>query len=445
MKKSFLLAALIALFVSGSFRLSAQSATLVPVIADDNAVMLKVSDNGLWAVGYYNSDGNEIGGTLWNLSTYEATQLSTGSNICSAHDLTDDGSLVVGSFQEKPAYWQNGVWTILPMPAGGVIGQVVSVTPDGSKMGGRVWNASMTISHACIWENNELVDLNIPLVDHMGENANFNEIVGISADGNTILGCLNYNVLPNRTAFILKNGNFIMFGAQYYDPNQGGDEYNFFDVLSMSPDGKYVTGDMYYVAEIWVNEYYCPFRYDVENDVVLLYANDEEMASFAVDNAGTLYGASPLNYPLRSPYFVKDGQWVSFEQEIVNTYGIDIFEQTAYDGLGSIFSVSADGKTIVGTNGVAKNNWVFKIGSITGLENKQAASPMKAFVKGNKLILSGEVKDYSLYDLQGKRMMGSIVNGVALFDVSHLPEGIYVVRMSDSANNSHSSKVRIGN
>lgn len=444
MKRSFLFTALFLMAIMGHSRLVSQTATLVPVVADDNAIMFKVSDNGLWAVGYYGSEGNDVGGTLWNLTTYEATHLSDANGVAAAYDVSNDGSIVVGSYQNKPAYWQNGSWHVLPLPGIATIGEVRAVTPDGSKMGGRAFNSSLTVSYACVWENDQLVELNLPDVDRFGDNANFNEIVAFSADGNTILGCLNYNVLPNRTAFVIKDGEYIMFGAQYYDPATGGDEYNFYDVLSMSPNGRYVTGDIYWIEEVWTNEYYCPFRYDVVTDEVELFLDDVEMASFASDNDGVLYGANPLNFPMRNPYFVKNGQWVSFEQEIINTYGIDIHEQTGYDGLGNIFSVSADGKTIVGTNGVTKYNWVFKIGSITGIESpKSSDNPMKAVIKGQRLALGGKVKSYAVFDMQGKRVMGGQVVGAPLYDISQLPVGTYIVHMTDASNNTASSKVAI--
>ncbi len=163
-----------------------------------------------------------------------------------------------------------------------------------------MFSENWTNCYACVWENGELIDVNHAEVDRLGENATFNEINEISADGSTILGCLNYAVLPNRTAFIIKDGEYREFGDWVYDPEQGGNEYNFYDVLSLSPNGKWITGDIYYVAEEWVNEYFCPFRYDVENDVVELFTNDSEVASFAADDNGNLSGATPLSFPIRS-------------------------------------------------------------------------------------------------------------------------------------------------
>ncbi len=444
MKKMLLIPFLTTLLLLNAFVSVSQEATLVPLIASDNSIVRSVSSNGLWATGYYNSDGFDFGATLWNLSTYEEIKLSDPNMPSAANAVTNDGQIVVGSYNDMPAYWQDGVWTFLPLPIEEGIGEVTTVTPDGSIMAGRVFTPSMGEAYACLWENGELVDLNLPDKDRLGGNAYFNEINAVSDDGNTILGCLNYNILPDRTAFIIRDGEYRMFGAEHYDPQTGGDEYNFYDVLSMSKDGNWVTGDIYWVEEMWTSEYFCPFRYDVVNDEVELFLNDAEVASFAVDNDGNLYGATPLNYPLRSALVLRNGQWVSFEQIIMLEYGIDVFEATGYNELSNIFCVSADGKTVAGTDGIVKYNWVLKTDVTTGIDNQVLSNPMQAVVKGNKLVLGGKVKTLTVCDLQGKTVMSHEVNGMPIFDISHLPASIYIVNMSDASQHTVSTKVYMG-
>ncbi len=446
MKPNLLKKLLAVTMLIGSTALFAQTVTLVPVISEDGSIMRKVSDNGLWAAGYYSAEGSYFGATIWNLSTYEAIKLTEPDQQAGVSDITNDGSIAVGSYNDKPAYWSNGTWVMLPMPEGGALGEVVSVTPDGSKMVGRVYSSNWATGYACMWENGVLVDVNHSDIDHMGETANFNEFNAISADGNTILGCLNYTVLPNRTAFIMRNGEYNMFGAQWYDMEQGGDEYNFYDILSMSPNGNWVTGDMYYVKEIWDNEYYCPFRYDVENDIVELFVDNAEVASFAVDDNGNLYGATPLNYPLRSALVLRDGEWVSFDEVVQNEYGIDIQEATGYEELVNIFSVSADGKTIVGVSGLGTYNWVLKINDNTSITDINKENPMKAIVKENHLLVGGKVANVMVCDIQGRIVLNEQLNGkTPVFNISHLTSGIYIVKMTDKNNNVISDKIWVGN
>lgn len=446
MKKTLLLQSFIALFLMSSLSVFSQSATLVPVESDDGAIMIKVSDNGLWAAGYFEEDAMYLGATIWNLTTYEATKLVAAGEQGAVFDVTNDGKMAVGCYNNIPAYWENGIWTELPLPIENGTGRVNTVTPDGTIMAGRVFSPDETEGFACIWENGELMPVTHPREDRFGDDAYFNEMVATSADGTIELGCLNYVVLPNRTAFIMKDGEYIMFGDWVYDFDQGGDDYNFYDALSLSPNGKWVTGAIYWIEEMWTNEYWCPFRYDVDNDEVELFLNDNEVVPFAADDEGNLFGATPLNFPIRSSRILKNGQWVSLDQEIMNEYGLDVFQETGYDALGNIFSVSADGKTLVGTNGVRYLNWVLKLDEATSTGGAiQQANTMKAVMKGDRLLLSGIVSDVTVCDLQGRVVLDKQIAGnAAIFNVSHLPTGVYIVNMTDANKNTVSNKVYIG-
>lgn len=450
MKKTILHFVLMFAMLLSASAVMAQKATLVALPSTDGSVMRKVSSNGKWAVGYIIEDAIAVKATLWDLTTYESFSLAKGI-IAAATDVTDDGTLVVGSYNDKPAYWTDGEWTELPIPSGFTRGRVQSVTPDGSKMVGRVLTASLASSAACYWENGELVELDLPTEDHWGEPAYDNELVAISDDGNTILGCLNYFYLPERTAFVRVNGVNKIFGQEWYDPEQGGDEYNFFDVLSMSRNGKWVTGDMYYVKEVWNNEYYCPFIYDVENDLVEIFPNDPEVASFAADDNGNLFGATPLNFPDRSARILYENNWISLDNHLLNVYGINVYEETGYAELKNVFSVSADGKTIVGVSGLVTNNWVLKLDVEDEPDSViddlyQPNNGHTVVVRDGQLMVGGKVSGVEIFNLMGQKVFGKVTNGSApIFNVSYLPSGIYIVRVTDINNNMQSTKVWIGN
>lgn len=418
-------------------------ATLVPVVESDGAIMFKVSDNGLWAAGHAYGSGENLNASVWNLSTYERVLLVSSGEQSEAFDVTDDGTVAVGSYTQQPAFWQNGTLTMLPLPVEFGLGEVHSVTPDGTKMAGRVFSSDYTYAYACLWENGVLVEVNHAMVDKHGENAGFNELNEVSADGQTLLGCLNYTFLPNRTAFLMIEGEYLMFGDEYYDELTGGNMYNFYDVLSMSPNGKYVTGEIYWVEQDFSNEYFCPFRYDVDNDVTELFLDDVEVGSFASDNNGNLYGVTPLNFPIRDALVLKKGAWVSLDQEIMETYGLNVTELTGYANLGTLMSVSADGTVIVGVNGLVSNNWVLKVpDGITASQMIDKGNDMDAVVKGGRLVMSGKVSKVDIFNTGGQLQFSQKVN-IPMVDVTHLNQGIYIVRMTDTNGGIFSKKVFI--
>jgi len=445
MKKSLLTSLFILILMMNSIIVFAQDATLEAVVTTDGAIMISVSDNGQWSAGYYSDGTQHFNASIWDLTTYERINLVSAGQLSAAYDVTDDGTMVVGSYNDKPGYWQDGSWTELPTPIENGIGSVFSVTPDGSKMVGRVLAANYSSAHAGMWENGELVEVNHDMVDRSGYNAYFNEMNDISADGNTMLGCLNYTVLPDRTAFLMKDGEYFMFGAEYYEPATGGNEYNFYDLPNMSPDGKWVTGDIYWVEPDFSDEYWCPFRYDVENDITELFLDDIEVASFAADNNGNLYGATPLNYPIRDAVILKDGSWISYDQEILNEYGLNVYEETGYDKLSNIWSVSADGKTVIGCNGLTTYNWVFKLPQTVNVEeNSLPANEMKAVMKGSSLVLQGKVSHVNVCSATGKVVLDQSVNSFPIFNLSHLSSGIYVVVMKDYNQQVKTTKIWVG-
>ncbi len=443
MKRLFIL---IFIFLPQLFRINpilAQQATLVAVPENDGAIMIKISDNGRWAAGYSYTSSNYMGASVWDLETYQRNQLVPQGQMAAAFDVSDDGSVVVGNYDNKPAFWQDGFLTMLPLPVEDATGDVWSVTPDGSKMAGRVFANDWSAGYACVWENGLLTTVNHATTDRFGDNAYFNEMVALSADGSTMLGCLNYTILPNRTAFLMKDGQYFMFGAENYDPLQGGSTYNFYDVLSMSPDGKYVTGDIYWVEEMWVSEYFCPFRYDVENDVTELFLDDVEVASFAVDNNGNLFGCTPLNFPIRDALLLKNGLWVSLDEEILATYGLDVQDETGYDKLGSVFSVSADGRTLIGVNGTNSFNWVLKLPNLVRTpENSPKPESMKAVVRGGRLLMEGKIERVSIVDTKGVVVFDQHLK-IPIVNVTTFASGVYVVTMQDVNGLRNSVKVYI--
>ena len=85
------------------FVLSAEVAA--PKITGLHALYSRMSDNGKWAVSEKGSevDGTiePAGGYLLNLETMENRDLSPADGFAGVSDVTDDGQIVVGSFQTR--------------------------------------------------------------------------------------------------------------------------------------------------------------------------------------------------------------------------------------------------------------------------------------------------------------------------------------------------------
>jgi hypothetical protein len=244
----------------------------------------------------------------------------------------------------------------------------------------------------------------------------------------------------------MQGGEYFEFGAEYYNPQTGGNPYNFYDFPNMSPNGKWITGDIYWV-EGGGSEYWCPFRYDVDNNVTELFLDDVEVASFAADDNGNLFGVTPLNFPIREAMLLKDGNWVSLDEEILAEYGLDVMQETGYEKLGNVFGVSANGKVIVGCNGVQTYNWVLKLSdpSVNIRETMGDANEMKAIMKGSHLAIQSRVSHVTLISQSGTVVMDQEVKGLPIFNLSHLTSGIYIVVMTDENRQIKSDKVWIGN
>lgn len=331
----------------------------------DKAVVNKMSNNGLWAVAQAGGDNFESGqAKIVNLLTDEAITLQTKEDAavngtCSVSDVTDDGNIVVGSYKRGPAYLNRttGKWTNLPKPLGTSGGNVNAVTPDGKYAVGVVMKAGSEYNeNGVMWDltTNTIVELtNVPKLDMQHEDADQFKFVDLSPDGRYLLGFMSYSYLsPAQLAAYIydtqkQTARFIGFlpsDTGRWEPLVEG--LYFIDAPVMSPNGKYVAAQAYMMDG---EEFFVSSLYDVEKDEFVIYNEKESrgVVPFAVDNLGTVYGATPGDSPIREWSVRYGGYWYSLSQIMKQVYGINFYTYTNYGNTGTTYSVSDSGDKIL--------------------------------------------------------------------------------------------------
>lgn len=339
--------------------LSAQlKATEKPIIKtftfDDGASITNLSDNGLWGTAKAHNSENETyddhpyllnattGGKIYLLTSEETAK----GVMCGAYDVTNDGKVIVGNYNHYPAVYKNEKWTTISQN----FGSCEEITPDGKYIIGNYRNGYD--ESPLIWELDAngnyqsipISSLNLPTINAAGEKAEQSRFVKISADGNIILGCLDFSY-PGYG------------GCCYYVYNRQNNEYNmigldklqipdFVDMAAISNNGKWVTGTVYYGKND--TEYNYPFKYNVETkDFTILEESDsEDTGGFAISGTGIPFAATPYNNPGRILKYKSGNFWYTLQLVLFEKYGINYFTETGFDYTGTPIAISDDGKTL---------------------------------------------------------------------------------------------------
>lgn len=372
MKRQFLMAGALVAGISVSANAQANMAPeFINPMPGTDIVITDMSPNGKWMISETAStnDGDirPKGGVLINLENItDKYTISHSSGLAGVGGVTDDGSIVVGECQTKPAIWSKATqeWTMLPLPEGYTTGRLNAVTPDGHYAVGIVGQDNIYEFNAVCYDltTKTIVELpNLPHIDMTNEDQKQNSLNAISPDGRYILGVLSYSYIsPMATCTYVydrqtSTHKFIGFN----EPSTPGgkwvgkvDGIHAVEGGFMSPNGEWVGGAAYMVKDIDGNsfgrEYWVGYRYNIAQDKFEVYDGqyDTDVSGFSITNDGTLLAATPAVNPYSSMLVRSGNYYYNLSQILKQVYDIDFEAKTGYSVTGKPVEVSADGLTI---------------------------------------------------------------------------------------------------
>lgn len=463
-KRSMLGAVLLACSV---WSVNAQSEGEVKVfISDYQSRVLGLSDNGRFAVGSAVEDSRAVYPFIWNIednTQIYLRQSPDSEELCKygdAKDVTDDGKIIVGEFDNLPAlyYVETGEWKTLPLPSDEyVTGWGQKITPDGVYVIGIALKQGGQTGAPCLWKNGELVDITLPDTDLYGGKVTLACFDDITSDGATLVGRLSYNAFPFASSgfiYDVATQEFSFIAEDVMKTLDPGDNMldNHLEDMVITPNGKKIAGIFYesvYTGDpdeydFWaVSEYYTSFEYDVASETFKSYGEMlQEVPVFAVDNNGVMYGATPLNFPIRSAMVIENGEKIALEDYVAEKFNIqDLLGQTGFENTGTITGVSADGNVIVSMATMGGYNYAVVGNKGTGIQHSDVSAGLDAYAVDGVLKLKGEVAVLKVVDMLGRTVLEQNNPGSSVELCGN--EGVYLVQLFDVSGHSVVKKIAV--
>lgn len=377
-KKSLYLCILLALGLLWAIPSSAQEAQLTAVNFPNAAAFTSLSDNGLWATaaGVNDDDPSKYAYPyLINVETGALTELWVESDLMKsveATDVTNDGKIIVGSYDSKPAYYDMnlGKWVTLSSENPG---KATNITPDGKYIGGWSNNGDFGgedgyFESPLLWEKQtdgtyRAVDVyaefpNFPKKTKNGANTQQVRIDKVSPDGNIISGIIDFTT-PITVCYYVYNK--TTHECKYVD-NALGDvpAETSVDESTMSNNGKYLTG----IVQVAGGSYISSYLYNTSDNSCVLYNTEREeqdRAGCAVSNTGVVFACSPAVNPVRYAYVRVGNLWYGIDEILLGRYDINFYERTGYDFTGVIQGVSDDEMTMIGMSETRTKGYIIRL------------------------------------------------------------------------------------
>ena len=423
------------------------SAQLTTYTMSDGSTFRAMSDNGKWAIAYGpNANDQDAFPKLINLQTKETINLADGDGVIvsNAGDVTDDGQMVVGSYQGYPATWNTATkeWTKVSLPEGCENGRINAVTPDGKYAVGTCGiNSNMLFEVPTMWDlttGKVISTPNIPQKDLSGEYQLMTRFTGLSADARYITGCISFSYPQDVVYFLYdrQTGTFDPIVFDFDDTKklpytQKHDNVYGLDGICVSPNGKWVSGVLY-----TMNDERAPFRYNTETKEMEYYLDSEDIdkGCVSIDNEGTVYAATPAVSPSRSLYVRHNGYWYGIDEILSQVYGINYYTHTGYDATGLAISVAADCKSMVSIAYINTENYHLTVPETFGSVCEKVDLLKKFSITPMNGVTLSKISSISLTFSRNVEVIGDM-SGIAVKDA----EGNVVknaIKFEVNANNS---------
>lgn len=377
-------------------------AELIKVYFPEAAYFTSLSDNGLWATakGASESDQAKDGYPyLVNATDGSITALWTeqqAADFIGANDVTNDGKLVVGSYNEEAATYSTDSkeWTLLPTADKSLVTTATHVTPDGKYICG--WGNAGDFSAdngyrevPLMWERQQ--DGSYREIDVYKEFSNFPDktkagvatqmvrISTMSADGNLVGGAINF-IYPGETCFyVYDRTKQEYFFADSQMPVANG---SYVDNSTISNNGRWLSGTAYTIvpAGAFCEEYNAAYRYDMTNGVFDLYNqldDEKDRAGYCISNSGITFASSPAVNPARTAYYRYGTIWYGMDELLSGRYGIDFYKQTEYYYSGTVTGISDDEKVVLCMSETKQKGYILRLPETFG-EAASHINPMKS-------------------------------------------------------------------
>lgn len=395
-KKSLYLCILLALGLLWAIPSSAQEAQLTTVNFPKAAAFTSLSDNGLWATAAGVNDDDQTKYAypyLINVETGALTELWVESDLMKsveATDVTNDGKIIVGSYDSKPAYYDMnlGKWVTLSSENPG---KATNITPDGKYIGGWSNNDGFGgedgyFESPLLWEKQtdgtyRAVDVyaefpNFPKKTKLGTNTQQVRIDNVSPDGNIISGIIDFTT-PITVCYYVYNK--TTHECKYVD-NALGDvpAETSVDESTMSNNGKYLTGIVLVAGGSYISSY----LYNTSDNSCVLYnteSEEQDRAGSAVSNTGVVFACSPAVNPVRYAYVRVGNLWYGIDEILLGRYDINFYERTGYDFTGVIQDVSDDEMTMIGMSETKTKGYIIRLPE-TISEAASGVNPLGTYV-----------------------------------------------------------------